>query len=110
MTNNPWGEIFDRIGEPAAMEQLAEECTELGHAALKIARIVRGENPARTTYEDAVDEFVEEYADVCNAIDVICVGLRDSKGIDPGVLALDVQPDKMQRWHDSLFGKENGNA
>ena len=33
--------MLERIGEPAMLEQLAEECTELGKAALKLARIHR---------------------------------------------------------------------
>lgn len=37
--------IVDTIGPTAALEQLAEECTELAHAALKLARINRGGKP-----------------------------------------------------------------
>ena len=38
--------IIEEIGEAAMLEQLAEECTELAKAALKMARIIRKENPA----------------------------------------------------------------
>ena len=37
--------IIEEIGEAAMLEQLAEECTELAKAALKMARIIRKENP-----------------------------------------------------------------
>lgn len=37
-------EILNKIGEAAALEQLAEECTELAQSALKLARKIRGEN------------------------------------------------------------------
>ena len=37
--------IIDEIGVPAMLEQLAEECSELAHASLKLARKIRGENP-----------------------------------------------------------------
>ena len=32
--------IIEEIGEAAMLEQLAEECTELAKAALKMARII----------------------------------------------------------------------
>ena len=38
--------IIEEIGEAAMLEQLAEECTELAKAALKMARIIRKENPS----------------------------------------------------------------
>lgn len=56
--------LVEQIGEPAALELLAEECVELAHAALKIARIQRGENPTSTIMEEARENFAEEMADV----------------------------------------------
>ncbi len=41
--------VCDMIGEPAVYEQLAEECSELAKAALKMARILRNENPTPVT-------------------------------------------------------------
>ena len=41
--------IIERIGEPAFLEQLAEECSELAQAALKTARKYRGENRAEVS-------------------------------------------------------------
>ena len=41
--------IIEEIGEAAMLEQLAEECTELAKAALKMARIIRKENPTPVT-------------------------------------------------------------
>ena len=43
--------ILDAIGVPAMYEMLAEEATELAHAAQKMARIQRGENPTPVTEE-----------------------------------------------------------
>ena len=45
-------------------EQLAEECAELGKAALKMARILRGENPTPVTTAEAQDAIIEEYTDL----------------------------------------------
>ena len=56
--------MIEKIGSPAMLEQLAEEAMELAHAALKLARIERGENPTPVLKEDAMDHLIEEYADV----------------------------------------------
>lgn len=56
--------MIDLVGEPATLEQLAEECTELGKAALKLARILRNENPTPVTREDAKANLLEEWTDV----------------------------------------------
>ena len=56
--------MIEKIGEAAMLEQLAEEATELAHAALKLARIERGENPTPVLKEDAMDHLIEEYTDV----------------------------------------------
>lgn len=45
-------------------EQLAEECNELGKAALKLARVLRGENPTPLTEEAARAKVIEEFTDV----------------------------------------------
>lgn len=56
--------MIEKIGSPAMLEQLAEEATELAYAALKLARIKRGENPTSVLKEDAMDYLIEEYTDV----------------------------------------------
>lgn len=55
--------MVDMIGEPAMYEQLAEEANELAHAAQKMARILRGENPTPVTEEEAMKNLVEEFTD-----------------------------------------------
>lgn len=50
--------------EPWLYEQLAEECCELAHAALKRARILRGENPTPETLVGNKQAFTEESVDV----------------------------------------------
>lgn len=56
-------EIVDAIGKPAMYELLAEEAGELAHAAQKMARILRGENPTPVTEEEAMKNLVEEFTD-----------------------------------------------
>lgn len=57
-------ELLKKIGEPAALENLAEECAELSHAVLKLARILRNENPTPVTEEEARSSAEKELADV----------------------------------------------
>lgn len=56
--------LVEVIGLPATLELLAEETSELSHAALKLARIVRGENPTPVKESEAVTHLAEEMADV----------------------------------------------
>lgn len=57
-----------RIGLAATLELVAEESCELGQAALKLARVVRGENPTPVTMAESRENFLEELADVCNVL------------------------------------------
>lgn len=56
--------MVDLVGEAATLEQLAEELTEAAHAALKLARILRGDNPTPVTEEQARESLREEFSDV----------------------------------------------
>lgn len=56
--------IVEKIGIPAMYEQLAEECTELAKAALKMARVIRGENPTPKTMKEVEKDLIEEVTDV----------------------------------------------
>lgn len=107
MAENQWRQIYEAIGEAAALEMLAEECCELGQAALKLARIVRGENPARITYAEAYHTLVTELTDVCNAVDVLDEGLTE-RGVRLVLDGVEMTPAKMSRWYKSLFGEEEG--
>lgn len=56
--------LIEMIGEPATLELLAEECTELAHACLKLARVTRDENPTPKTKDECRKRVTEEIADV----------------------------------------------
>ena len=45
-------DVIEVIGLPAVLEQTAEECAELNHACLKMARKLRGENYTPATWEE----------------------------------------------------------
>ena len=55
-------EYINRYGDEAMLRLLAEECSELAHAALKMVRVMHSETPV--TYDEAHANLVEELADV----------------------------------------------
>lgn len=67
-------EILKAIGTPALLEQCAEECAELAHACLKMARIARGENPTNKNELTAYEELIEEAADVELCLEALVYG------------------------------------
>ena len=86
--------IRNRVPKAARYEQLAEECAELCHASLKMARILRGENPTPVHYGQAMDAVVEELSDVFTAAEVV--------GVCVDVATID---NKVTRWVERLEGE-----
>lgn len=88
--------VREHLTSAALLEQLAEECTELAQAALKLARIHRGENPTPVHMAEAVDELCEEVADVmlCKAVEAF----DDDK-------LLSIEREKLDRWVERLGEK-----
>lgn len=56
--------IREIIGDAAVCEQLAEECAELAHASLKMARILRNENPTPLSEDQVYEQMSDEFTDV----------------------------------------------
>ena len=90
----PYDYIRKSIGEAACYEQLAEEAAELAHAALKVARILRGENPTPVEIEEALKCVNEEYNDV-----ILTSSVLEMK---PDA---DICVDKFTRWMDRIDKK-----
>lgn len=61
---NVWEDFGVYICPPAMYEALAEECSELTQAALKMARVLRGENPTPVSVIEATAMVIEEFTDV----------------------------------------------
>ena len=57
-------DMVELIGKPAMYELLAEECCELAQASLKMARILRDENPTPKTEKEVRAAIIEEVTDV----------------------------------------------
>lgn len=87
------GMMLEKIGEPAMLEQLAEECMELGKAALKKARVIRGENPTPVTMEAADKNLIEETTDVMICLDEL--GLKK----DPEI-SYEKRQRFLKRWEE----------
>lgn len=75
--------LVEKIGVPAMLEQTAEECIELAHACLKLARDVRGDNPTFKDKEQLINNISEEVADV-----MICI------------LELGCEDAEIKKWKD----------
>ena len=78
-------------------ENVNEECAELAHAALKLARILRDENPMDASLEETRDDVVEEACDVC-----ICLDMADIP-LDQGI-----RTRKLERLMKRLSTAEKG--
>lgn len=91
------------LGPAALLEQLAEECAELCQAALKLARIYRGENPTPVDGDAAFYAVKEEAADVELCLEVV------QPCVDLGVKKL-MKREKLDRWVERLeerYGEED---
>ena len=86
-------DIVDHIGLPALLEQLAEECSELAQASLKLARYIRGENMPAKTLMELTGNLLEEIADVDNIL-VLMAGTE----LYDGPRIARIRENKMARW------------
>lgn len=93
--------IIDLIGKAAMLEQLAEECSELSQAALKLARKYRGENPTPRSEMECIDSLTEETADVMTVLDQLKEIISDER-----VRAVKAQ--KLVRWKLRMGGDLDG--
>lgn len=94
-------DVVSDIGVPATLELCAEECVELAHAALKMARKLRGENPTPKSMETILEDLTEELGDVQINIDKILeYGIVPKKDVDA------VKEYKQKRWEERLREKK----
>ncbi len=97
---HPLKYIGENLTTKELLCQLAEECSELSKAALKLRRtIYPNDNPTPVTYDEALNNFKEEIADIKLVLLVLNVKLDDSD-ID------DICRRKTQRWINRLEGNK----
>lgn len=87
--------VKDQMGEAELLAQLAEEANELAQAALKLRRVIDGKNPTPVKYDDALENLLEEMADVDLVLAVLGIG----EDIDA---AHERMHAKLTRWTDRI--------
>lgn len=86
--------ISDYLGTSDLLCQLAEECSELAQAALKLKRAMEGTNPTPKSEQECWKSLEEEMADV----DLI---MGEFLSIGHGLCIerlIDIQDEKRKRW------------
>lgn len=97
--------LLEKIGKPAMLEQTAEECVELAHACLKLARYYRNENKVYgKAEEEMLDNLAEEIADV-----EICT-FELMKDLELYIEYLEQKDKKKERLKKRLEELDNGDS
>lgn len=91
--------ITNALSKDEVLAQLAEESAELAQAALKYRRLICAKNPTGTTLSSAVDNLIEETADVLNCLEVL--GLAKLEDVSR------IKYEKRKRWVKRLGGGVN---
>lgn len=103
--------MINEIGEPAMLEMLAEELVECAHEVLKLARVLRCENPTPKTEKEVRASLREEWSDVVQCskelnLDVNWIAYRSGTYFEKGWLQ-----NKLKRSESSFCAvKDNGNS
>ena len=92
--------VTDFLAPPELLAQLAEEATELAHAALKLRRVMDKRNPTPVCFEDALENLTEEMADVLLCMDQL--NLTDAEEIE------EIKSSKLDRWISRLLEARRG--
>lgn len=99
MTKQQVNRIRKEYGDEYLYRQLAEECMELGHAALKFIRAQRGETPV--PLDEAKTALIDEAADVRVMLNL----LNDVLDADERVWLMVQAATKNQRMVARLLGE-----
>lgn len=92
--------IREKLPTEELLAQLAEECIELGHAALKLRRVLFGLNPTPTPHADAYENVQEEIADILLVLKVLGYDYQSA-------CYREMMNCKAQRWVNRLSGKDD---
>lgn len=88
-------DIYERVGEKDVLLGLAEECSELSAAALKLVRAFEGKTPR--SKNTCIIEFIEEFADV----ECMMMALMNADWFVPDD-AYNIYNAKVERWRKRL--------
>lgn len=97
--------ILETLGECEILAQLAEEAAELAKAALKLRRVLDGNNPTPVSEEEALQNLIEEVGDVWVCLDLILDEEEQESAWEISLL-------KMDKWAKRLEKgvERNGNV
>ena len=87
--------IRSQLSNPELLAGLAEEATELAHAALKLRRVLDGTNHTPVIYDVAYANLKEEIGDVLLCLEVLGITT------DPKAYRKDMDA-KLDRWVNRL--------
>lgn len=99
MTKQQVNRIRKEYGDEYLYRQLAEECMELGHAALKLIRAQRGETPV--PLDEAKTALIDEAADMR----VMLFVLEKMLDTDGRVRLIEQTAAKDRRMTERLLGE-----
>lgn len=93
--------IREHLSQEELLCQLAEEASELVQAALKVVRILNGNNPTPVSEQEAYKNLSEEIVDIS-----VCLAVLGFCKIDPeGDTRFD---KKLNRWCERLEALHGG--
>lgn len=95
-------DIVNEIGEPAVLENLAEECAELAKEALKLSRILRGENPTPAGKAETIGKLIDEMADVLTVFETWKDAMERKYALMVEDEIEDQQRIKSYRWENRI--------
>jgi NTP pyrophosphatase (non-canonical NTP hydrolase) len=101
--------VSDYIPERVAYSQLAEECTELAHAALKLSRIADPEQCGTVggiSEDIALQNLIEETGDVLCCLEVALSFERLTSVIMVEDQIMEARDRKYNRWLERLENAE----
>lgn len=89
--------IREKLSQAELLAQLAEEATELAHAALKLRRVYDGTNPTPVKRSEAFSNIKEEVADVLLLLQIL--RLDECTNLPEYYRTMDA---KLKRWLQRL--------
>ncbi len=95
--------IREKVSQEELLAQLAEEASELTHAALKLRRVYGGTNPTPVKRSEAFSNLKEEIADVLLLLEVLHLGEHEHISE-----YYKIQRGKLDRWVQRLLEAEEG--
>ena len=93
--NNNLHDIYEHDGDKDTLLGLAEECSELSAAALKLVRAIEGKTPK--SKDICTLNFLEEFADV----ECLMVTIANAPWFDVDVVD-EIYDTKIERWRKRL--------